>query len=179
MHVMLDLETVASTSDAAILSIGVVAFDPHSSALGSRFYEVLDVERQLKQYGRKMSFATMRWWMGQSVEARTVFIQDHFDSVEGSLCNLSNWLSSNEPEGVWGNGSDFDNVITLNLFDEVGVARPWSHSKNRCFRTLKNLKLPKEFIQPVREGTHHNALDDAIYQAQYLQAIVKALGLKL
>lgn len=126
-----------------------------------------------------MSLATMKWWMEQSPEARAVFKEE--PSTPNEACFLFHqWIQIHvgPVEGMWGNGSDFDNVILGGLFDAVGCPRPWSHSKNRCFRTIKNIALPKEVVQPVREGVHHNALDDAVYQTKVLLAAAKALNLR-
>ncbi len=37
-HIMLDLETLDTTSSAVVISIGAVAFDPETNALGDKFY---------------------------------------------------------------------------------------------------------------------------------------------
>lgn len=43
----------------------------------------------------------------------------------------------------------------------------------RCFRTLKNLW---PHIEPAkRTGTHHNALDDAIWQTEHIFTIRRSL----
>jgi exodeoxyribonuclease VIII len=74
---------------------------------------------------------------------------------------------------VWGNGANFDNVILRNALDRYGYSALWKYSNDRCFRTMKNI-LPK--IEATRAGTYHNALDDAIYQVNYLQmAVAKVL----
>ena len=41
---------------------------------------------------------------------------------------------------------------------------PWAFYEERDFRTLKNLP---DAVEVEHEGTEHDALDDAIYQARY------------
>jgi exodeoxyribonuclease VIII len=178
-HVMLDLETLATSVDAVVVSVGAVVFDPNTrSAPGQVFYRVLDMDEQV-QHGRKISPKTAIWWMDQSPEARLVFKEKETADAIYALCGFNEFLRRNEVEAVWGNGSDFDNIIWGSLYDTFHVERAWSYSQNRCFRTMKNLALPKEFIKPTRSGTLHNALDDAVYQALYLQEIVQALKLRV
>jgi exodeoxyribonuclease VIII len=63
---------------------------------------------------------------------------------------------------VWGNGSDFDNAILSCCYGATGREVPWDFWHNRCYRTLKALRPGPKL---VREGTYHNALDDAKSQA--------------
>jgi exodeoxyribonuclease VIII len=177
-HCMLDLETLATSTDAVVVSVGAVVFDPNTrSAPGETFYRVLAMDEQV-EYGRVISPETAIWWMNQSPEARAVFDAPR-DDADYTLEDFGAYLRRNSVEAMWGNGSDFDNIIWGSLYETFHVKRPWSYSQNRCFRTMKNLALPKEFIKPTRSGTHHNALDDAVYQALYLQEIVQALKLRV
>lgn len=183
LHCMIDIETLDTTPTAVVLSIGAVLFDPNGSYIGDDFYVKLATDEQFK-CGRTKSQRTMEWWAQQSQAA-----QDEAFGLTGKLAAvyaltdfrkyINDATINHTLPGVWGNGSDFDNVIVANLYRSFGLESPWPFWKNRCFRTLKELHLPKEFIKPQRRGTHHNALDDAIYQAEYLQAVVKATGMRL
>ena len=66
---------------------------------------------------------------------------------------------------------DFDNIILGSLYDAFGLRKPWSYSR---YRTVKNLGIGPR-TPKVREGVHHNALDDAITQARHLQEIFACL----
>lgn len=177
MHVSVDIETLDTKASAVIVSIGAICFDPNKEGPifpSDTMYEVLHLEPQIAA-GRTISADTLKWWMKQAPEARRVF-DEHAVAPTTALRNFSAFCAN--AEGVWGNGSDFDNAIlkdACETFDSSG----WAYYTNRCFRTMKNLKMPREFVKPERKGVHHNALDDAIYQAQYLQAIVKALNLRI
>lgn len=73
---------------------------------------------------------------------------------------------------IWGNGADFDNVILTNAYRAVGISRPWEPYHDRCYRTLKNLRRD---IHLYRTGTHHNALYDAITQAEHAVRLLQAV----
>lgn len=172
---MVDLETLGTESNAAIISIGAVMFD-FEKGLGDTFYRVVNIESSLA-HGGAISGSTIRWWMTQSEEARNVF-KERTQGIGIVLGEFSAWLSLQASSNlidrdnirVWGNGATFDNVILTNAYKQIGEKRPWSYRGDMCYRTIKNL-FPG--VEVERVGTHHNALDDAIYQANHLIAIAK------
>ena len=185
-HIMVDIETLDTQQSAVVLSIGAVVFDPHSKALGETFYvEFTDDLESQQTKGRTISADTVRWWMMQSDAAKVVFAKRDEDdlivkgkinvasrlSTEDGLNEFSYFVARNGGKKVelWGNGADFDNVILGSLYEDFGIKRPWSYSRNRCFRTMKNIRgVPHK---TERFGVHHNALDDAITQVEHLQKI--------
>jgi len=72
--------------------------------------------------------------------------------------------SDSETVRVWGNGSNFDNVILEHTYRLLNIKLAWKNQNDRCFRTLKKI-YPEMKIE--RCGTYHNALDDAITQAKH------------
>lgn len=181
MHVMLDLETMDTATSAIVVSIGAVKFDPAHKEPGRELHVRLSLDPQAAK-GRTISPSTMVWWMKQTDSARSVFDDESAFGpptmqVSEAIAELEEFCR--DAEGVWGNGSDFDNAIIASLCKSFGLALPWKYSKNRCFRTMKSLPPPKTFVKPEFGGERHNALDDAVYQARYLQAIVAATGIKL
>lgn len=163
-HIMLDLETLGTNSQAVIVSIGAVRFDELGVAVGDDFYAVLNREQQVA-LGRTIDAGTVNWWMQQSEQARKVFTEKS-EFASPALHRFSEWVGLSKDPYMWGNGADFDCVILGSLYDTMGAKKPWSYSRNRCFRTLKNIALAKDSHKmPEREGTYHNALDDAVYQA--------------
>ena len=181
-HIMLDLETLDTTSSAVVISIGAVAFDPETTALGDMFYVEFTTDLQAQQrLGRTISADTVTWWMQQGAAAKQIFADPAPEGVRRvstaqGLAEFASFIARHGGKKVelWGNGADFDNVIIGSLFDTFGLVKPWSYGRNRCYRTMKNLGIgprnPKS-----REGVHHNALDDAITQAVHLQEIFACL----
>lgn len=169
LPVVVDLETLGTKPYSAILSIGAVEFDPIEGTLGREFYVVIDKESSL-YFGLEVDKSTEEWWAKQSPEARTVLSEKGVD-LRTALTSFSEYFT-NRDETLWGNGSDFDNVLLSSAYDKVGVAPPWKYYNNRCYRTLKNM-FPS--IKMKREGTYHNALDDAKSQAKHLIAILQEM----
>lgn len=158
-NVMVDLETMGNGSNAAIVSIGAVVFEPKTGQLEDEFLANIDLESSVNA-GGVMDASTVIWWMKQSEDARKN-LGDGL-KIDTALFEFSEWMKAANASFVWGNGAPFDNVILGNAYDRLKIVRPWSHWNDRCYRTLKNL-MPD--VKLERVGTHHNALDDAKSQA--------------
>lgn len=179
LDLMVDNETLATTADAVILSIGAVRFHKDTiGAIGEKFYAVLDIEDQ-KERGRFVDPETVAWWDKQSPEARKVLETTDRRPVKEVLNELWDFIFDIDQScgevRLWGNGSDFDNPQIASLFRMYGFETPWKFWNNRCFRTLKSEFGHLLDKKPVRKGTYHNALDDAIHQADHCQHIFAAL----
>ena len=172
-HVMIDLETLGTTSRSAWISIGAVCFDPDTGVIdtGNAFYRNVDWDSALR--GREVSGDTLKWWMRQDPAAKDAVIHAGWP-IEAVLTALSEWL----PEGcvVWGNGSSFDISMLEDTYHQYGVTVPWKFWNVRDVRTVVHLAqgLVERGSVPF-EGTKHNALSDAIHQAKYVSAMWQAL----
>lgn len=165
--IMVDLETLDTRQTATILSIGACRIDWEKGEITDPFYVVVD-EHSCKAIGLTESPSTRAFWDKQPDEARKVFTDPNV-SIEVALGQFGNYLRRFGIRSVelWGNGSDFDNTILTNAYDKLNLRAPWMFYNNRCFRTLRKT-IGQIFVEPEREGTHHNALDDAIHQAKIL-----------
>jgi exodeoxyribonuclease VIII len=180
-NIMLDLETLDSSSKAVVISIGAVAFDP-TGELGERFYaELTDDTSTQQRVGRVISGATVSWWMRQDVMAKQVFSSFPSPSILryttlDALTAFSNFVANNGGNDaiMWGNGADFDNVILGSLYSDFEGPCPWKFYNNRCYRTMKNIGIGPRRPRS-HAGTKHNALDDAVTQAIHLQEIFTCL----
>jgi exodeoxyribonuclease VIII len=166
---MVDLETLGNGSNAVIIALGAVEFG--NGQLGREFYMNIDPQSCVDA-GLKMDVSTVMWWMQQSDQARAAFKKPGAP-LELVLCEFSSWFPSGSV--LWGNGATFDNVILDNAYKALNGKRPWHYTKDRCYRTLKNLRPD---VTQERVGTHHNALDDAKFQALHAIKIMKIMGVK-
>ena len=172
--IMLDLETLGHGNNSVILSIGACYFDHRTNAVIVTFYENVDPESCVKS-GLTVDVSTIIWWMQQGEEARKMFTKP-VKPLREVLIAFSKWIEGiggKETIRVWGNGAVFDNVLIRSAYKAVGETPPWSFRQDACYRTLKNL-FPETKAPPFI-GVAHNALDDAVYQAKHLMAIMKDL----
>lgn len=169
--VMLDLETMGTGPNAAIVSIGATEFDVATKKLGRMFYRCIDL-RSAVDSGGVIDADTVIWWLKQDDEARKA-IYDNVTNLRAALHDFSFWLGPNKDRiKMWGNGAAFDNVILAQAYQRAGIDVPWSHWNDRCYRTIKSMRPDKKI---TRAGTYHNALDDAVSQALHLMEILTDL----
>lgn len=158
MELMIDLETMGTSNDAAITAIGAVFFD--KAGLHNEFYCTVDLADAAK-YGR-IDGSTVKWWLQQEADARReIYLSNTL--LGTALGSFSYFAGDLKNVGVWGFGATFDNVILRNAFTATGLRCPWHFRNDRCFRTLAAIN--PHVIWDDRVGTHHNALDDAKTQA--------------
>jgi len=182
--VMVDLETMGTSVDTQVLSIGAVRFrmgvqDDVTSILERErgFYAVLDIDEQADK-GRTTTSSTLDWWANQSKEARAVFEEPRQD-VATVLDSFSTFCDG--AKRIWGNGNMFDNAIMRSLYDTYDRNYPVEYWKDLDVRTLTWLW---NFLTDWRSkgkrptvvlGEEHNALDDARRQTLQVQLMLKEL----
>lgn len=171
-HLMVDLETLSTTADAAVLSIGAVKFSLTTEAISDEiFYSSISIESNLEA-GRKISEDTLLWWLKQSAAAQAVFHEDKM-SLKQALTELSDWLGEDDWI-VWSKGANFDIPILEHAYKQFGIQVPWQFWNTRCVRTYQALPGAKS-VKVAPAGVAHNALSDAYNQALMVQAIHQKL----
>lgn len=166
--IMLDLETLATSPDSVILTFGAIKFDPFdaSSELDQGLYFRINVDEQIA-LGRKVDDSTVAWWGTQTDEVREEALGEHDrTSLEEFTRALNKFVVG--ASRIWAQGPVFDIVILENLYRQLGKPAPWPYYTIRDSRTL--LKA----LGDTRKGGAmlHNALADAVSQAQAIQNAV-------
>ena len=166
-QVMIDLETMSTRPNGAICSIGAVKFTVEQGII-DEFYCTVDL-RSCKEVGLHISKDTITWWSQQNKKALTELTKDNI-MLSDALNRFADWYG---PKSLltWGNGAGFDNVLMDNAYYAIGMVRPWKYWDDRCYRTVNKL-IPIE--ESTREGTYHNALDDARHQTNHLLKILRS-----
>lgn len=184
-NIMLDLETMGSGSNSAIVSIGAVLFNPLTGETGAEYYQAVSLNSSA-HYGT-IDPSTVIWWMGQSDDARAVFKDEGKVTLKAALESFTHWINEHcdkndkgKPDAVvWGNGATFDNVILGNAYKALKMRQPWFFANDRDVRTVVDIGRTLLNIDPKTDlsldGTAHNALDDAKFQARYVSVIYKAI----
>lgn len=168
-HIMLDLETMGTSANAAIIAIGAVIFAPEKGVT-DKFYQVVDLQSCVDA-GMEIDADTVMWWMQQSEQARNQFKRTGIGLSEALLV-FSEWVGS-EDTLMWGNGAAFDNAILSTAYRKCILSQPWKFWNDRCYRTIKSMH-PE--VQMERTGIYHCAVDDAESQALHLCRILAAIA---
>lgn len=175
-HLMLDLETMGSKSNSAIVSIGAVEFDIETGKTGEEFYKVISLQSAI-DLGLEMDASTVIWWMQQSDEARKDLCVPNRHHI-AEVLNDFKWFCKDKDYHVWGNSARFDCGILQNAYSKLNQPVPWDFRKERDVRTLVSFAPSLKKTIPV-PGTKHNALDDCYYQIEYCAVIYNFLSPEL
>ncbi|MGU4533401.1 3'-5' exoribonuclease domain-containing protein [Escherichia coli] len=178
-HLMIDLETMGTNTNAPIVVIGAVFFDPQTGEIGPVFYIVISLTDAMNT-GAVPDGGTIEWWLKQSSEARAAILTDQV-KLKDALSQFREFINEYSDEKfvqVWGNGATFDNAILRTSYERLDIPCPWRYHNDRDVRTIVELGKTIDFdartVIPF-EGVRHNALDDARHQAKYVSAIWQKL----
>lgn len=180
---MIDLETMSSRSDAAIIQLGAYHFDmnePVGRYQGQEaFLENVFLESSIASGGH-VSGVTMYWWLEQSEAARAALKSPQQKDLEYVLTKFGSWLLNHVAHGdskeeicVWSHAS-FDTPILNAAYERVfGRKPPYSYRLNRDVRTLLHLAEEQGFdvkaAWPDRLGNDHIGSWDSWAQADVVQ----------
>jgi len=178
VHVMVDLETLGTKSDAAILALGAIVFvcEGDKPRIVEEFYETVDIESSIKH--GSISGDTLKWWILQTDNAKKELAAKGItikQCMKKFRCFVGKYNSSNIRDFyIWGNGAAFDNVVIKSCMESLEIDVPWTHKQDMCFRTIKNL-YPEMIIKPPADKAHI-AIEDTRAQVETLFNILKKLG---
>lgn len=177
-HVMIDLETMGKGSNAPVVGIGAVFFNPETGAMGKEFQRYITLESAVN-WGGVMDASTIIWWLKQSEAARKPIIGASFDLCE-VLGDLNTFIERNteaqDPRDtrLWGNGIAGDCVWIRNAYERAGMDFICGWWSDCDVRTLVELGRAVGFNPKATipfEGEPHKPLDDAKHQVRYVSAI--------
>ena len=168
-HLMIDMETLAVSPRAVILSLGAVHFDPYDDQIYDELYFKIDLDDQDK-LNREIDPNTIEWWGKQDPEImEEAFSSDNriplIEAVE--RFHKFSWGC----DKFWSHGATFDLVIIEDLYRQLNKPLPWNYWQLRDTRTLFDLGHDPEMTKESK----HDALADARRQAIGVQNIFRKL----
>lgn len=169
VNLMLDLESMGKRSDAAIVSIGACFFHLGRREIGPTFLQTIDLRSAVRE-GGTMDAGTVLWWLRQGQEARNS-ISTSGRLIREVLTDFSDFILEtcrHEDVVPWGNSPRFDMEKLDTAYRRLDLTAPWYWTNERDFRTMRNV-YPQVVYDPEEKGDgNHNALTDAIFQANHL-----------
>lgn len=188
-HIMLDIETLATRHDAAIVSIGGVVFSLDSDAplagtvegdsflvsVKQEFYTELDVNGEYY-----VDPSTLEWWAQQGQAAQDALSINQVVTPGEALDKMDEFFQKQSFEKsfqmnsdrVWANPCQFDCVILRNA---ASIERssdnmvPWHYRQETCMRTVFWMNNDQPRRERDADLVAHRADHDAIAQARALQ----------
>lgn len=168
-HIMIDIEGLATTPDATILTIAAQSFDPFGTGYGTNsFYARVTLE---SQEGRAITEDTINWWATQPEASAEAFAEEGRIPLSEALDGLHKitWHA----DFVWANGPTYDMNILEDAYKSLNRVQPWQFYKVRDARTIYSL-----WPDCPRPPTSHHALEDCKRQIDMLQATFRHLNIK-
>ncbi len=174
--VMLDLETMGKTSNAALVSIGAVEFNIETGETGREFYRVIDLQSCL-DIGLKVQASTIYWWLQQSEAARKR-IYAKGENIRDVLVAFHDWmLEGTEKVKIWGNSARFDIGLLEDAYVACGMDNPWYFRSEMDVRTLVAFAPYIKANYPMI-GVEHDPIDDCKHQIGYCVEIWNLINKK-
>lgn len=171
-HLMVDMETMAVSPDAVVLSLGAVHFNPWGNGYGDKIYFKIDLDDQ-DRLGRAIDPLTLDWWSKQDPAImEEAFSPNDRISLEEAMDQFHKFAWG--CDCFWSHGATFDLVILENILRQMGRPLPWNYWQLRDTRTLFDLGYNPDMPQ----GSKHDALQDAIRQAVGVQNIYAKMKIR-
>ena len=188
--VMIDIETLATRNDAAIIQIGAVTFDPETGAIGadqllvsvdSAFYE--DSTQPFHVCEK-----TQAWWNKQGTEAKKSLAINKVATPYVALDRLVAWFEKQEDfviskkrgesSRVWANPPQFDlSILRFAASKAYGNDNelPWKYWQETDMRTLVHLGGHVDLDSRGEGLIQHRADHDAVRQALVVSELLERL----
>ena len=171
-HMMVDLETMAVSPSAVVLTLGAVHFNPYGTGYSDKIYFRINIDDQ-DVLNREIDPSTIDWWSKQDPAImEEAFSSDNRIPLVDAIDQFHKfaWGCS----AFWSHGSVFDIVILENIYRQLGKPVPWQYWQIRDTRTLFDLG----FDPDMPTASKHNALEDAIRQAVGVQNMYRKLNVR-
>lgn len=143
-HLFADIETLSTSQNAIILSLGMVAVDLATDFNYEdieKFFVKFDVKEQKEKYGRIAEKDTMEWWNKQDKEIRDsqvkaskndVSLAEGFKQAAEWMMSIDNYDSKNG--WVWTRGM-FESFILDHAAKDIGRSPLFHFGRVRDLRT--------------------------------------------
>ena len=164
MHYMVDLETLSTRIDAAIIQVGLAAFTEE---------EVVKSHLWVVEPEGHIDPRTIQWWFNQLDIGTPNPFNPHLNEELWPLKEAFKDMASRmkEVETVWAHRAFFDLPIIEMAHARLGLKLPWTHKQARDTVTFATFYSD---VPRVEAEEKHDAEQDARAQAQWIVNIFKA-----
>lgn len=172
----IDMETLSTEHNAALLSIGAVIHDFGTGQQVDTFYANIMPESSIAA-GLDVSESTKAWWAKQGQAAQDVLSVDQ-RPLRDVLVDFAQWLAGHGVQYAIGNGPRADNQWLESACKAVGMQSPIKYWGDLDMRTLTFIGthiLGLDHWHNTFKGVKHNALHDAINEAEFCNAVFQKL----
>lgn len=173
---VLDFETLSTEHNAALLSIGAVIRDFNTGQQVDTFYANITPDSSIAA-GLHISESTKAWWAKQGQAAQDVLSVDQ-RPLRDVLTDFAEWLEKHDVEYAIGNGPRADNQWLESACKALSMKSPikfWCDLDMRTLTFIGTYILGLDHWHNTFKGVKHNALHDAINEAEFCNAVFQKL----
>lgn len=170
-HVMLDLETMSTAPNAAIVQIGAAQFHLDGDGIFVSFERTVALQSSLLA-GGSIDPKTVNWWREPGRPRHA--IEHNAVSLGDALAHFIDWLPVDAI--IWSHGAAFDVPVLESAYRSMGQTPPWSHRNVRDTRTLFALATSLAGWHKPEAHVAHIAVADAMQQVFEVQSACRALA---
>lgn len=174
LDIMIDIESLDTSPNCVILTIGAVSFNPKSMGIVEKLELRPTIEDQTEIYNRSINEDTVRWWSTQSPEAMEESMGDR-DRISFDECMEKLYKFCWNRRAVWSNGAGFDIVAMESAWRNLEQRIPWPYYTVRDTRTLYEVAGVSLKDKKYTTKTTHKAVEDAEHQAIVVQDAYRKL----
>jgi DNA polymerase III epsilon subunit-like protein len=151
-ELMIDIETLSTRHDAAIISIAAIFFNIDTKQIARPyFYEEID-HVSLNAFHQDPK--TLAWWAKQEKP-----ILNGSCTIENALQNLITYIKNQPPSRIWAKSPSFDCNIIKYACSHFDLEWPIPFWSERDVRTIQDIaQLPNSFTAT------HDAIEDCLSQ---------------
>lgn len=167
LDILLDLESMGTNADSAIVGIGCVNFDLTKGAIGDTFYRAVNLADATRR-GCTMDAGAVAFWLSQTKAAQNAIMWSTYP-LPDALREFAEFLDRCGPRDeirLWGKGPSFDCAMLGHAHWLCELDKPWKYYNERCVRTISALYRHVE--RDAFVGEKHNAVDDAMADVKHL-----------
>lgn len=178
-HVMVDLETLSTEHDAAIVEITLTRFTPKTGEVHESLKVNFDIDELLRS-GFDVSKSTLiDFWLSQPEKVRNrVLTEGQRLPLEHGWALVYKFLKNIKNVKIWGKGPSFDVSKMAYTMKQVLYDQPlpWSYWNERCVRTINAIdSVESKSIDFV--GDKHDSYYDTLHQIKQVSTIIKKYNL--
>lgn len=169
--IMIDLETLATSANSAVIQVGAVAFDSVAGTMSPDAF-TMDVDLfSSVRLGGEVDGPTAQWWGDRG----GLELKDPRPLRE-VLTGLSEWLGQfKDVKRVWCQGANFDEPIMAGYYRRAGIDCPWPYYAARDTRTVYDLAKERGWSKPEGTQAVHTSLEDCRRQIICLMSALNVL----
>lgn len=172
MKLMIDIETLATSPRAAILSIAAITFDLDPDQSIQSFYQIIKVD-SIPKKAFDIDMNTVAWWdldKNSDAKAEAFSGTEPMNEVLADFVDFFKFLP--EDIEIYTRGQ-FDTFILEHALEVYDLPVPWNYWQVNDLRTLAKIEgMPP---RPENPGLPHHAYSDCLAQIDHAEMILAKL----